>query len=94
MHYGGWCVGFQYHGDGNALRENAPLVVIVAVDDGWGMERSAYTFQGYPPEQHYGIDLSGNLRYDLIAHGMGCYGEKVDDLDQFAPALERAVASG
>ena len=69
-------------------------MVIVAVDEGWGMERSAYTFQGYPPEQHQGIELSEQLRYDLIAQGMGCYGEKVDELEQLAPALERAAASG
>lgn len=77
-----------------ALRENAPIVVIVAVDDGWGMERSAYTFQGYAPDQHHGIDLSPQTRYDVIAQGMGCYGEKVDDMEQMQPALERAVASG
>ena len=91
---GDGAVGFNIMEMETALREDIPLVVIVAVDDGWGMERSAYTFQGYPPEQHQGIELSGQLRYDLIAQGMGCYGEKVDDLDQLLPALERAVASG
>jgi len=91
---GDGALGFNIMEMETALREDIPLVVIVAVDDGWGMERSAYTFQGYPPEQHQGVDLSGQLRYDLIAQGMGCYGEKVDDLEQFAPALERAVASG
>jgi acetolactate synthase-1/2/3 large subunit len=91
---GDGAAGFNIMELETALRENISLVIIVAVDDGWGMERSAYTFQGFPPEQHQGIDLSGELRYDLIAQGMGCYGEKVDDLDQFAPALERAVTSG
>ncbi|HBY07453.1 MAG TPA: acetolactate synthase large subunit [Chloroflexi bacterium] len=91
---GDGAAGFNLMEMETALRENIPLVVIVAVDDGWGMERSAYTFQGYPPEQQHGVDLSNQLRYDLIAQGMGCYGEKVDDVDQLAPALERAVASG
>ena len=91
---GDGAVGFNIMEMETALREDIPIVVIVAVDEGWGMERSAYTFQGYPPEQHQGIDLSGKLRYDLIAQGMGCYGEKVDDLEQLAPALERAAASG
>ncbi len=77
-----------------ALREKAPVVVIVAVDDGWGMERSAYTFQGYPPEQHHGIDLDPQTRYDLIAQGLGCFGEKVDDIAELQPALERAAACG
>jgi acetolactate synthase-1/2/3 large subunit len=91
---GDGAVGFNLMEMETALRENVPVIVIVAVDDGWGMERSAYTFQGYPPEQHYGIDLSGKMRYDLIAQGMGCYGEKVDTVEQIAPALQRAVASG
>ncbi|MFC1996107.1 thiamine pyrophosphate-binding protein [Chloroflexota bacterium] len=90
---GDGAVGFNIMEMETALREDIPVVVIVAVDEGWGMERSAYTFQGYPPEQHQGIDLSRKLRYDLIAQGMGCYGEKVDSLEQLAPALERAVAS-
>ncbi len=70
-----------------ALRENAPIVVIVAVDDGWGMERSAYTFQGYPPDQHLGIDLLPQTRYDVIAQGMGCYGEKVDDVERITTGV-------
>jgi acetolactate synthase-1/2/3 large subunit len=91
---GDGAVGFNIMELETALRENVPLVVIVAVDDGWGMERSAYSFQGYPPEQHYGIDLCGQMRYDLIAQGMGCYGEKVDSVDELPRALERATSSG
>lgn len=91
---GDGALGFNIMEMETALRENVPVIVIVAVDDGWGMERSAYAFQGYPPEQHHGIDLSGQIRYDLIAQGMGCYGEKVDTVEQLPQALERAVASG
>jgi acetolactate synthase-1/2/3 large subunit len=90
---GDGALGFNVMELETALRENAPVIILVAVDDGWGMERSAYTFQGYPPEQHLGIDLSTQTRYDLIAQGMGCYGEKIDDVKQIIPALERAVAS-
>ena len=91
---GDGALGFNIMEMETALRENVPVIVIVAVDDGWGMERSAHNFQGYAPEEQHGVNLSGQTRYDLIAQGMGCYGEKVDSLDQFAPALERAVASG
>jgi acetolactate synthase-1/2/3 large subunit len=58
------------------------------------MERSAYTFQGYPPEEHLGIDISDQVRYDLMAQAMGCFGEKVDEVEQLLPALQRAVDSG
>ncbi|RMF47069.1 MAG: hypothetical protein D6755_05710 [Anaerolineae bacterium] len=64
------------------------------MDEGWGMERSAYAFQGYPPEAQHGIDISGQVRYDLLAQSLGCYGEKVDEPEQLEPALQRAVESG
>lgn len=91
---GDGAVGFNIMEIETALREKAPVVTIVAVDEGWGMERSAYTFQGYSPDQHLGIDLSGQVRYDLIAQGLGCHGECVQDIEELTPALERAVASG
>jgi len=91
---GDGALGFNVMELETALREEAPVIVVVSVDEGWGMERSAYTFQGYPPEEHHGIDISGQVRYDLMAQSMGCYGEKVDDIEQLTPALERAAASG
>ena len=91
---GDGAVGFNIMEMETAVRENAPIVVIVAVDDGWGMERSAYTFQGYAPEQQIGITLAPQTAYDVIAQGLGCYAERVDQIDQMIPALERAVASG
>jgi acetolactate synthase I/II/III large subunit len=77
-----------------ALRLNAPVVVIVAVDKGWGMERPVFLMRGFTPDQFVGIDLSRELRYDLIAQGMGCFGEKVDDISQLPQALQRASESG
>jgi acetolactate synthase-1/2/3 large subunit len=91
---GDGALGFNIMELETAAREHVPIVVIVAVDEGWGMERSAYTFQGFPPEQQVGIGLAPQTRYDLIAQGMGCHAEKVDDVEQMLPALERAVASG
>jgi acetolactate synthase-1/2/3 large subunit len=91
---GDGALGFHLLELETAVRENAPVVVIVLVDDGWGMERSAYTFQGYPAERHVGTDLAPETRYDCIAQGMGAYAEKVDSIEQFLPALERAAASG
>jgi acetolactate synthase-1/2/3 large subunit len=91
---GDGAAGFNLMEMETALRENAPVIVLVVVDEGWGMERSAYTFQGYPPEEHHGIDISGQVRYDLMAQAMGCYGEKVDEVEELVPALQRAVDSG
>jgi acetolactate synthase-1/2/3 large subunit len=91
---GDGALGFNIMELETAARENIPIVVIVAVDEGWGMERSAYNFQGLAPEQQIGIALAPQTRYDVIAQGMGCYAEKIDDIEQILPALERAVASG
>ena len=33
-------------------------------------------------------------RYDLVAQGLGCYGELVERPDELAPALERALTAG
>jgi acetolactate synthase-1/2/3 large subunit len=91
---GDGALGFNVMELETALRDNAPVIVIVLVDAGWGMERSAYSFQGFSPAQHLGIDLAPQTRYDLVAQGLGCYGEKVDAIEDLLPALERAVASG
>jgi acetolactate synthase-1/2/3 large subunit len=77
-----------------ALREGAAVICIVAVDGGWGMERSAHRLQGVPPDRYQGTDISPLVRYDHIARAIGCHGEFVDALDALRPALDRAVASG
>jgi acetolactate synthase I/II/III large subunit len=76
-----------------ARRVGAPVVCIVAVDGGWGMERSAHRLKGIEPDRFQGTDI-GEVRYDLMAEAMGCHGELVTAVDQVAPAIERARASG
>jgi acetolactate synthase-1/2/3 large subunit len=91
---GDGALGFNIMEMETALRERLPVVVIALVDDGWGMEHSAYNFGGLPKEMHIGVDLSPSTCYDVLAQGMGCYGERVETIDQLGPALGRAVASG
>ncbi len=91
---GDGALGFNIMEMETALRENAPIVVLVAVDAGWGMERSAHNFQGIAPENYIGTEMSGEVRYDLMAQALGCYGEKVDAVEQLPAALQRAVDSG
>ncbi|MCC7119045.1 MAG: thiamine pyrophosphate-binding protein [Anaerolineales bacterium] len=91
---GDGAAGFNIMEMETAARENAPIVVLVAVDDGWGMERSAHNFGGIPAEQQQGVNLSSETRYDLIAQGLGCYAEKVDSVGDLPAALQRAVDSG
>lgn len=76
-----------------AKRVGAPVVCIVAADDGWGMERTAHRFMGVPDDEAHGTELSSAVRYDKLAESLGCHGEYVESLDQLGPAVERALAS-
>ena len=40
-----------------------------------------------------GVELS-DARYDLVAPGLGCHGELVEDTAEIRPVLDRAFAAG
>ena len=88
---GDGAMGFNIQELETAYRYNIPIIVIVACDTGWGMERSSQAFAQL--DGMVETELSPDTRYDLVAQGFGCYGEKVDHLEDLKPALERAVAS-
>lgn len=75
-----------------ARRVGAAVISIVAVDDGWGMERTAHRFGGVPADQVHGTELSSTVRYDELARALGCHGELVETIDQLVPAVERSLA--
>jgi acetolactate synthase-1/2/3 large subunit len=78
-----------------AARESLPLVVLVAVDAAWGMEKTAYVSQGYDAAdwKNRGIDLA-KVSYDEMARSLGCHGERVEKIEDLEPALDRALAAG
>ncbi len=92
---GDGAMGFNMMELETAVRENLPIVVLVAVDDAWGMEKTAFVGLGFGPDdwKDRGIEVAP-ISYDGIAEKMGCHGERVDNIDQLKSALERAVASG
>lgn len=92
---GDGAMGFNIMELETAAREDVPLVVVVAVDDAWGMEKTAFTYAGLGPEAwaRRGIDLAP-VRYDAVAQAMGCHGEYVEEHEALAPALQRAIAAG
>jgi acetolactate synthase-1/2/3 large subunit len=77
-----------------AVRVDAPVVCIVAVDHGWGMERSAHARHGIDPKRFQGTEIGPQIRYDRIAEALGAHGEHVTSIAELRPALDRAVASG
>ncbi|MBI3968359.1 MAG: thiamine pyrophosphate-binding protein [Chloroflexi bacterium] len=75
-----------------AVRHNAPIVTVVGVDAAWGIEKHAQ-------EGLFGPDrLAGSLlretRHDLVAEGLGAYGQHVERPEELRPALQRAFESG
>lgn len=73
-----------------ALRFDAPVVVVVGNDLGWGMERELQSaFYG----RTVGVEL-GEVRYDRVIAAMGGHGERVEDPAELRPALLRALAAG
>ena len=77
-----------------ALRGSTPVVCIVSVDDGWGMERTAHRFAGVDAVDAHGTELSSAVRYDELARALGCHGEYVDTMEGLTPAIERSIAAG
>ncbi|MCB8965827.1 MAG: thiamine pyrophosphate-binding protein [Ardenticatenaceae bacterium] len=85
--------GFNMQELETAVRLNLPVIIIVAVDGAFGMEKSAQkrVFGREAPWFHHD---HAPVRYDLVAEAMGCHGELVDKGTDLRAALERAVASG
>lgn len=74
-----------------ASRLKLPIVFVVLNDCAWGMIRAGQTL--YYSRRYIGVELS-DIRYDEIARGMNCYGERIAEPSQIRLALERAVQSG
>ena len=70
-------VGGRRH---TAVRHKLPLLCIISLNGGWTAD---------PEGNKPGRDL-GYTRYDIMAQGLGCYGEYVEQPEDIRPALERA----
>jgi acetolactate synthase-1/2/3 large subunit len=73
------------------VRHALPVVCIVGNNGVWGLERAMM-------REMLGYDLAASLRpetrYDLVAEGLGAYGELVRTPAGLRPALERAFGAG
>jgi acetolactate synthase-1/2/3 large subunit len=74
------------------VRYNLPVVIIVGNDAGWGLERELQSAATGIAET-VACELRPT-RYDLVMKGFGGEGENIESLDQVAPAVQRAFASG
>jgi acetolactate synthase-1/2/3 large subunit len=85
--------GFNIQELETAVRNDLPVIILVAVDGAYGMEKSAQQRQFDREAAWFGHDHAP-VRYDLVGTAMGCHGEYVEAVEELQPALERSVASG
>jgi len=76
-----------------AVRNNLPVIILVAVDGAYGMEKTAQQRMFGRQADWFGHDHAP-VRYDQVAIAMGCHGEFVRKGSEVKAAIERAQASG
>jgi acetolactate synthase-1/2/3 large subunit len=72
-----------------ARRHGLPVVTVIHDNAAWGVIRFGQERAGF----EVGTGLEGT-DYAAIARAFGCHGERVDDVADVRPALDRALASG
>ncbi len=75
-----------------AVRHNVPFVAVIGNDAGWGAELHRQ-LNVYGEDRVVASYLLPS-RYDEVARALGAYGELVEQPEEIAPALQRALASG
>lgn len=85
--------GFNLQELETAVRHQLAVIVIVAVDGAYGMEKTAQQRMFGRRADWFGHEHAP-VRYDQVAMAMGCHGEYVSKGCELKPALERARAAG
>ncbi len=75
-----------------AVRENIPVVAVVATNYEWGAEKKNQI--DYYDNRFVGANLPDNPDYAKVAEEMGALGFRVDHPDQVGDAVRAAIASG
>lgn len=75
-----------------AVRENIPVIAIVACNFEWGAEKKNQI--DYYNNRFVGANLRENPDYAKLAEDMGAKGFKVDSPDQVGDVMKEAIASG
>ncbi len=75
-----------------AVRENIPVIAIVANNYEWGAEKKNQI--DYYDDRFVGANLLENPDYAKVAEDMGALGFKVDHPDQVGDVMKEAIASG
>jgi acetolactate synthase I/II/III large subunit len=85
---GDGAAGFNIMEMQSAARENVALTTIVFAEGSWTMEEpNELALYG----KTFGT-AQGEIRWDLVAQGLGCHSEYVERIEDLEPALRRAQA--
>ncbi len=87
---GDGAIGFTITELETAVRHRAPIVVVVADDEAWGIVASDQKHSWGEPI----ASLLGPVDYARVAQGFGARGVTVSQPDRLAPAIHEAFASG
>ncbi|MEO1609637.1 MAG: thiamine pyrophosphate-binding protein [Pseudomonadota bacterium] len=74
-----------------AVRENTAFVAVIGNDAKWNAEHQIQ-LRDYGAARAFACTLSP-ARYDLVAQGLGGYGELVTEASEIMPAIERGFAA-
>ncbi len=95
--------GFHPQEIESAIRNELPVIFLVACDKQWGMVKMTQQIAFKPlktmikkslsPEETINADL-GPVEWNIVARAMGAHGERVQSPEELRPALERSSASG
>jgi len=75
-----------------AVRENIPVIALVATNYEWGAEKKNQV--DFFDNRYVGTNLPGNPDYAKLAEDMGALGIRIDHPDQVADAMKEAIDSG
>jgi acetolactate synthase-1/2/3 large subunit len=73
-------------------RRGLPIVTVILNNQVWGM--SLHGQQILYGDDYHAISRLGGTHYANIAAAFGCHAERVTHIDEVAPAMARALASG
>ncbi|MBT7370824.1 MAG: thiamine pyrophosphate-binding protein [Gammaproteobacteria bacterium] len=84
--------GFNIQEFDTMVRHDLPVITIVLNNKAWGM--CVHGQQSMFGDNRLVVTQLADARYEAVAEGFGCEGELIEKLDDIAPALEKAIASG
>ncbi len=89
---GDGAIGFHLQEFHTMVRHNMPVITVVFCNGTWGTSMNGQ--KALYGEEGVIISDIGDVPYHEIARSFGGHGEQVERLEDIAPAIERALASG